>query len=65
MNNQRVNIELMFTTLLDQTNKLIEKLSKISPDTEAYGIALNNLAKTFTILSGASMPNKGDKDGDK
>jgi len=65
MNNQKINIELMFSSMLKQTNKLIEMLDKINPHTEEYGVALSNLAKSFAILSGASMPAKGDKDGDK
>jgi hypothetical protein len=54
----------MFDSLLTQTNALIAVLKTLDPASEAYGIALANLAKSFTILSGATV-NRGDKDGDK
>jgi hypothetical protein len=60
-----INVQDMFESLMTQTNALIALLKTIDPASEAYGIALNNLAKSFTILSGTSMPSKGDKDGDK
>jgi hypothetical protein len=60
-----INVQDMFDSLMTQTNALITLLKTIDPASEAYGIALNNLAKSFTILSGASMPSKGEKDGDK
>jgi hypothetical protein len=60
-----INVQDMFDSLMTQTNALITLLKTIDPASEAYGIALNNLAKSFTILSGASMSSKGEKDGDK
>lgn len=59
-----INIELMFKNLLTQGNVLIEKIATVDPTSEAYGVMLNNLAKTFTILGGANIKS-GDKDGDK
>jgi len=59
-----INIELMFKNLLTQGNVLIEKIATVDPASEAYGVMLNNLAKTFTILGGANVKG-GDTDGDK
>jgi hypothetical protein len=59
-----INVQDMFDSLMTQTNALIALLKTIDPASEAYGVALNNLAKSFTILSGASI-NGNDKDGSK
>jgi hypothetical protein len=59
-----INVQDMFDSLMTQTNALITLLKTIDPASEAYGVALNNLAKSFTILSGASI-NSNDKDGSK
>jgi hypothetical protein len=61
---QGLNIELMFSSLLSQANAIVTSLKDIDPKSEAYGVALNNLAKSFAILGGSTI-NKGDKDGDK
>jgi hypothetical protein len=60
-----INVELMFNNLLAQANALIAQISKMDPTSEAYGVLLNNLAKTFTILAGSNVKPNGDKDGDK
>jgi hypothetical protein len=62
--NITIKVEDMFENIMDQTNALISLLKKLDPASEAYGTALSNLAKSFTILSGATV-NRGDKDGDK
>jgi hypothetical protein len=62
--NITIKVEDMFENIMNQTNALIAVLKKLDPASEAYGIALANLAKSFTILSGATV-NRGDKDGDK
>lgn len=53
-----LNIEMMFNSLMTQANAIINTLKSLDPTTEAYGVALNNLAKTFAILGGS-----GAKDG--
>ena len=63
--NIKLNVDQMFESVMDQTNALILVLKKLDPASEAYGIALANLAKSFTILSGVSLGAKDDKDGDK
>lgn len=63
--NITLNVDQMFESVMAQTNALITVLKTLDPASEAYGIALSNLAKSFTILSGVSLGNKGDKDGDK
>jgi hypothetical protein len=60
----KINVQDMFENIMTQTNSLISLLKTLDPSSEAYGIALANLAKSFTILSGATV-NRGDKDGDK
>jgi hypothetical protein len=62
--NITIKVEDMFENIMNQTNALIAVLKTLEPASEAYGIALANLAKSFTILSGATV-NRGDKDGDK
>jgi hypothetical protein len=62
--NITIKVEDMFENIMNQTNALIAVLKTLDPASEAYGIALANLAKSFTILSGATV-NRGDKDGDK
>jgi len=54
-----LNVELMFKTLLAQSNKLINGLSEMDPASEAYGNALSNLAKMFAILGGTNINNGG------
>lgn len=63
--NTTINVQEMFESIMAQTNALIASLKNLDPVSEAYGTALSNLAKSFTILSGAAVSNKGDKDGDK
>jgi hypothetical protein len=62
--NITIKVEDMFENIMNQTNALIAVLKTLDPASEAYGIALANLAKSFTILSGATV-NRGDKDGEK
>ena len=62
--NITIKVEDMFENIMNQTNALIAVLKTLDPASEAYGVALANLAKSFTILSGATV-NRGDKDGDK
>ena len=58
-NQNKINVEKLFTGMMSSINILIDKLDKIDPASEEYGVALSNLAKAFTILSGATV--KGDK----
>lgn len=59
--NNTVNVEAMIKTLLDRTNTLIASLSSLDPTSEAYGVALSNLAKSFAILSGSLVDKKDGK----
>ena len=58
-NQNKINVEKLFTGMMSSINILIDKLDKIDPASEEYGVALSNLAKAFNILSGATV--KGDK----
>jgi hypothetical protein len=61
----KINVDKMFSALMTSANHIIDKLDKLDPTTEQYGHALENLARVFTILSGAALKNKSDTDGDK
>jgi hypothetical protein len=67
MSNQtnKLKVEEMLRIVLDKTNVLINTMEGIDPSSEAYGVALENLAKSFQILSGALLASRGDKDGGK
>lgn len=54
-----LNVELMFKTMLAQSNKIITGLSDMDPTSDAYGNALSNLAKMFAILGGTTINNGG------
>lgn len=58
MAGEKLKVEEMITTVLIKTNMLIKKLEGIDPSTEQYGFALDNLAKSFQILSGAMVSSK-------
>jgi len=51
----KINVEKMFASIMSSVNVLIDKIETLDPTTEAYGIALTNLAKAFTILSGTAI----------
>lgn len=57
----KINVEKMFTSIMSSVNVLIDKIETLDPTSEQYGNALTNLAKAFTILSGAAI--KEDKQG--
>lgn len=60
-NNTTVNVEVMIKTILEKTNALVSSLGTIDPTSEAYGVALSNLAKSFAILSGSLVDKKDGK----
>jgi hypothetical protein len=67
MSNQtsKLKVEDMLKIVLNKTNDLINAMEGIDPISEAYGVALENLAKSFQILSGALLASRNDKDGGK
>jgi hypothetical protein len=67
MSNQpnKINVDKMFSALMTSANHIIDKLETLDPTTEQYGHTLENLARVFTILSGATLKSKGDTDGEK
>lgn len=67
MSNQasKLRVEDMLKIVMNKTNELISLMEGIDPGSEAYGVALENLAKSFQILSGALLASRGDKDGGK
>jgi hypothetical protein len=65
MAKEKLKVEEMLETILIKTNELIEGLKTIDPDSTQYGVALDNLGKSFQILSGALLANRGEKQGGK
>jgi hypothetical protein len=65
MEQGKIKVELMLKTVLAKTNELIEALDKMNPADEGYGRALENLAKSFQILSGAILSQREEKNGGK
>lgn len=70
MKQNNVLIDEMFLYVLENLNKIITALKDMDPTSHQYQIALDNLTKSFQILSGAPVAktkpsNKGDTDGDK
>jgi hypothetical protein len=62
---ENIKVELMFSTLTVQANKIIKDLETIDPTSETFATSLSNLITIFQILSGAAVKDKGDTDGDK
>jgi hypothetical protein len=56
---ETLNVEMMYRSLLSQANAIIESLKDLDPKSEAYGVALNNLAKSFAILGGNTIQKDG------
>lgn len=63
MAKEKLHVEEMLETILAKTNELIKSLKAIDPSSKEYGIAMENLGKSFQILSGALLANQEGKKG--
>lgn len=58
MAESKIKVEEMFKTILEKTNELIEKLSRLDPASKEYAQAMENLAASFQVLNGVVLGNK-------